>query len=892
MSVLPTGTVTFLFTDIQGSTKLWEEHPEAMGLALARHDTLLRKVIEDNEGVVFKTIGDAFCAAFATAPAGIRAALEAQQRFYAELWPQAVTLKVRMALHTGDAEARDNDYFGQPLNRVARLLATGSGGQTLLSYVTHDLVRDKLPFQTTLKDLGVHRLKDLARPEHVFQLSHPDLPEAFPALRSLNSAETPNNLPQQVTSFIGRQKEIEAVQQTLARSRLLTLTGSGGSGKSRLALQAAADLLETYPNGVWLVELAALTDPILVAQTVANVLAVSEVKDKPTLTTLAENLKVKQLLLILDNCEHVLSASAQLADYLIRSCPAVQILATSREGLGIAGEATYRVPSLSLPDPRQVQTAESLCQFEAVQLFIARALQTQPNFGVTDQNAGALAAICHRLDGIPLAIELAAARARSLSLEDINRKLDQRFRLLTGGSRTALPRQQTLRSLIDWSYDLLSEAEKVLLCRLSVFAGGWTLAAAEVVCSGGAIEEWETLDFLASLCDKSLIIAETSGIETRYWMMETIRQYARDRLVEIGDGAVYRDRHLAFFLVFGEELEPQINSPLMREILDRFEAELDNFRAAMEWSGASPEHNESDLRLILGMANFMESRGYWRELEERLSRAMEASAGVSPSVRAKGLYRLGCHVMHFPDFVTALQMLEESLEIRQGLGDRLGTAQSLSALGTLAHFQKDFVLARQCFEESLLNHRELGNQRGIAAVLNNLGNVASDQCDPTSARLFFEESLAITRASGEPMGIYTSLLNIGELSFNAKDYCAAELAWRECLAIAVQHTLKASTAWALLWLAGVIAVTDTPLKAARLWGLFERMKDENGGSMPTGFKETMDAHVLAARAELNDDAAFDAAWQEGLALSLEEAVALAQRETTQPLTFRRSVREP
>uniref|UniRef100_UPI00286D5E76 ATP-binding protein n=1 Tax=Armatimonas sp. TaxID=1872638 RepID=UPI00286D5E76 len=415
---IPSGTITLLFTDIEGSTKLWEAHPEAMQTALARHDALLREAIEANNGYVFKTIGDAFCAAFATAPEALATALTAQLALAQEDWPKPITLKVRMALHTGAVESREGDYFGQQLNRVARLLATGHGGQTLLTQAAQELIRDSLPPHTKLRDLGTHQLKDLARPEQVYQLQYPELPESFPALKSLSTH--PNNLPQQVTSFIGREKELVEVQERLAPTRLLTLTGAGGSGKSRLSLQAAADLLERFPDGVFLVELAPLADPNLVVSTVASALGIKEVVGKPILATLTEALKTKTLLLLLDNCEHVLDASAKLANALIRSCPGIKILATSREGLGIAGESTYRVPSLSLPDPKQTQTAESLSHFESVQLFIDRALQTQPSFTVTNANAPALASICFRLDGIPLAIELAAARARSLSVEDIN----------------------------------------------------------------------------------------------------------------------------------------------------------------------------------------------------------------------------------------------------------------------------------------------------------------------------------------------------------------------------------------------------------------------------------------------------------------------------------------
>ena len=499
---LPTGTVTFLFTDIEGSTRLWEQHPEGMRLALARHDTLLRQAIEANEGIVFKTIGDAFCAAFATAPNALSAALAAQCALHTEPWTEGLVLRVRMALHTGAAELRDNDYFGQPLNRTARLLAIGHGGQALVSAATQELTRDMLPPTVTLSEVGEHRLRGLSRPETVFQLIHPDLPAEFPPLKSLDNPQLSNNLPQQVTSFIGREKEIEAVKSLLDTTRLLTLTGSGGCGKTRLALQVAAELLENYPDGAWFVELASLSDPVLVLQNVAQALGVREEAGKLLLQSLTAALKGKGLLLVLDNCEHLLAACAQLVDTLLRASPGVRVLASSREGLGIAGETLYRIPSLSLPDLKQRATPASLTTYEAVRLFVERAMAALPAFAVTNQSAPALDQLCVRLDGIPLAIELAAARVRSLSVEDINSRLDHRFRLLTGGSRTALPRQQTLKALIDWSYDLLSDQEKTLLARLSVFAGGWTLAAAEKVYSGARVEDWEVLDLVSSLVDR------------------------------------------------------------------------------------------------------------------------------------------------------------------------------------------------------------------------------------------------------------------------------------------------------------------------------------------------------------------------------------------------------
>lgn len=875
---LPAGTVTLLFTDIEGSTKLWETHSEAMKRALTRHDSLLREAIAAHDGYVFKTIGDAFCAAFATAPEALAAALTAQLALVQEAWPEPIPLRVRMALHTGAVENRDNDYFGPPLNRVARLLSTGHGGQTLLTQATQELLRDSLPPTATLRDLGMHQLKDLARPEQIYQLQHPGLPESFPALKSLSNH--PNNLPQQVTSFIGREKELAEVQERLAQTRLLTLTGAGGSGKSRLSLQAAADLLERFPDGVFLVELAPLADPDLVVQTTASVLNFKDGGKQPILTSLTEALRAKSLLLLLDNCEHVLDASAKLADALIRSCPGVKILATSREGLGIAGESTYRVPSLSLPNPKQVQTAESLSHFESVRLFIDRALQTQPNFQVTNVNAPTIASICYRLDGIPLALELAAARTRSLSVEDISAKLDQRFRLLTGGSRTALPRQQTLRSLIDWSYDLLSVAERALLCRLSVFAGGWTLESAEAVCTGGDVEDWEVLDLLTSLCDKSLVLAEPTATSMRYRLLETMRQYARDRLLERSEGEALRNKHLAFFLAFAQRLEPKIASPQQKEALDLFGEELDNFRTAFEWSRTAPEHAEMGMRLVLMTDYFIRHRISFTEGREQAYRAMELSENMSPSLRASGLYTLGGYATASQDFENAYRFMQQSLEIRQGLNEQRGIAQIFNMLGLLANYQKDYALAQQRYKASLAIHRELGNRRGVATVLSNMGNNAMYQGDSAAALAFYEESLQIKQEDGDPHGIYTTLYSLGERNMMLQNYNGAEAMFRECLDLSVKHNIKSAIAWILNSLGGVFAANNSLGNAMRLWGQAERLIEETGEPLSPQERGNLKVRIAEARAALDDDAAFDAAWQEGRAMSLEQAVALAQEKSS------------
>jgi len=486
---LPTGTVTFLFTDIEGSTKLWQQYPNAMPKALACHHAILNETIAAHAGYVFQIIGDAFCAAFSTATDGLEAALATQRALRATTWGETGAISVRMALHTGRADMRvgertSGEYVSSlTLSRAARLLSAGHGGQILLSLPTAELVFDHLLPETILRDLGSHRLKDLIRPEHIYQAVVPDLRSEFIPLKTLDTH--PNNLPIQLTSFIGREQEMARVKEILIDTRLVTLTGAGGSGKTRLAIQVAADLIDEFPDGVWFVEFAPLADTALVTYSVATALGLQLQSGRTIQLALTEYLRERNCLLLFDNCEHLIDACARLADALVRACPNMKILATSREGFGIAGEVIHRVPSLATPS-LETPTVQTLTQYEAVRLFIDRAVTIQPDFAVTNQNALAVAQICYHLDGIPLAIELAAARVNVISLEQISERLVDRFRLLTGGSRTALPRQQTLRALIDWSYSLLSPAERILFERLSIFAGGWTLEAWKY------LAKWET----------------------------------------------------------------------------------------------------------------------------------------------------------------------------------------------------------------------------------------------------------------------------------------------------------------------------------------------------------------------------------------------------------------
>jgi predicted ATPase/class 3 adenylate cyclase len=542
-SALPSGTVTFLFTDIEGSTRLWDEHPDEMREALARHDELVRAAIESHGGYVVKTTGDGFHAAFGTADAGVVAAVAAQRALDDEAWPLPAPLRVRMGLHTGAASIRDGDYFGSSLNRAARLMGVAHGGQIVCSQATADLARDTIAEGLTLADLGEHRLRDLSRPERVFQVCARGLAGEFAALTSIDAF--PGNLPLQVSSFVGREREVERVGAALEESRVVTLTGVGGVGKTRLALQVAADVLPRFREGAWLVELAAVRDPDGVVDAFAAVFGLSARTGQTIEEVLLDFLNAKQLLLVVDNCEHLLDAVADLVDEISSTCARVVVLATSREGLALDGERMVAVPTLAAPEPDA--GVETIGAADAVQLFVDRACAADDRFALTDENASAVAQVCGRLDGMPLAIEIAAARVTAMSPTDLASALDRRFDVLAGGRRRAVKRQQTLRATIDWSYDLLDEPHQRLLARLSVFASGCTREATEAVCTGAPIEERAVLGLLTDLVDRSLVIAERGGLDTRYRLLETIREYAEERLAEHDETELLRDGHARYY---------------------------------------------------------------------------------------------------------------------------------------------------------------------------------------------------------------------------------------------------------------------------------------------------------------------------------------------------------
>jgi predicted ATPase/class 3 adenylate cyclase len=577
---LPIGTVTFLFTDLEGSTRLWEQHREAMPDTLARHDELLTGAIEARGGHVIKGTGDGLHAVFASADAAVAGAVDAQRRLASESWGTIRSLPVRMALHTGVAEQRGGDYFGPVLNRAARLMGIAHGGQILCSQATADLARDGLSDGVRLSDLGEHRLRDLSRPERVYQVHAPGLQGQFGPLASVDSF--PGNLPLQVSSFVGRERELARTISALAESRVVTLTGVGGVGKTRLAYQVAGEVLSQFRDGAWLCELAPIRDPAGVVDAVAAVFEVAPRSGQTVEQALVEFLRTKQLLLMLDNCEHVLEAVASLVAALERSCAQLVMLPTSREGLGIDGERILVVPSL--PAPTDDAGADEVAASDAVELFSQRAQAVKADFAVTAENAAPVAQICRRLDGVPLAIELAAARIPAMNPTELARRLDRRFEFLAGGRRGAVERHQTLRAAIDWSYELLDEPARRLLARLAVFAGGCTLDAAEAVCSGEPVDRSAIWELMAGLVAQSLVVAEDSGPETRFRLLETIRQYGEERLDELGETAPMRGRHAEYYVTLGVALREQLFGPQQLQAAARYNIDQENFSIAMNWA--------------------------------------------------------------------------------------------------------------------------------------------------------------------------------------------------------------------------------------------------------------------------------------------------------------------
>jgi predicted ATPase len=688
-----------------------------------------------------------------------------------------------MGVHTGEATEEAVGLVGLEVNRAARIAAVGHGGQVLVSSATAALLRDSLPDGAQLRDLGAHRLKDLGRAEQIFQLEADGLLMKFPPLMSLDNPELGNNLPVQLTSFIGRELELGQIRALVKESRLVTLTGSGGIGKTRLALHAAAELVDGSGNGVWFVDLAPLSDPDLVAASIAMAVGVSEERGRPLSETLIDALQDRSLLVVLDNCEHVIDACAKLADALLRSCPRVHILATSREPLAIGGERVYRVPSLTLPtetaDYDMAMTAES----DALRLFADRAREHRPDFVLNEANVVGVVSVCRRLDGIPLAIELAAARLRSLALSDVEARLDQRFRLLTGGGRMALPRQQTLRAMVDWSYELLPSRERALLRRVSVFAGGWTLDAAETVCHSDDIERWEVVDLLGSLVDKSLVQAEPTGETLRYRMLETIRQYAAEQLSMCDESEIasVREKQAEVFLTMAETAAPHIRGALQQEWLARLGQEHDNLRTAFRYFTETPSAIEKALRLGVALEYFWEFRGLYGEGADLLAAALDTPEAAHPTaVRAAALKTAGSLLMYRDGPRAASARFDEGLAIAQRLGDPGLTSDHLSNIAFAQFFQGDQAGALELVEEGLRLAREIADTRRLTNLLRRRAVFVSAE-DPDQARADLGE--AFGHAGEDKILVAAILGELGLVELGAGNLDVARTSLEEVLAL-------------------------------------------------------------------------------------------------------------
>jgi len=859
-----------LFTDIEGSSRLWERMPAAMQPALARHDRAARTVVEAHRGTIVKMIGDGMHAVFADPLDALHAALDFQ---FALDEPSdagdGVKLHARCGIHLGVVEHRDNDYFGNAVNRAARIMSSAHGGQVLLSQAAVDLVRDRLPPDVTLRDLGAVRLRDLESPERLHQLLHPRLRADFPALRSL--ASTPNNLPLQLTSFIGREQAIGEVEQLLKRSRLLTLHGPGGIGKTRLSLQLAAHVLDDYPDGVWLVELAGLSDPRLVAQAVASALGVKQPADETIVNAVIAHVQERQLLLVLDNCEHLLDACAELVTRVLQKAPRVRVLASSREGLHVAGETLVEVPPLSVPDAsRGPLRIAKLMQCEGARLFIERATAAQAGFVVDERNAPAISSICNRLDGIPMALELAAARVRTLSVEQIAARLGDRFRLLSGGDRSALPRQQTLRALIDWSYELLSAHERTLLARLSVFSGGFTLEAAEAVASGDPIDEPAVLDLVSNLVDKSLVARERAG--ERYRLLETIKQYAQERLDASGDADAVRSRHLAHYLALAEQARPELVGTDQAVWLKRLDTERENLLAAHAWSEHAENGAELGLRLASALRRYWIIRGLpgigYRLAVEALNRR---DAQAHTYARCQGLFDAGQLCSWMGRYREAQGHLEESLAIARELDDRRSIALVLQPLGIAHHGLGELDIARGHFEEALAMARELGNRREIAAALIALAQVHRVEGRLDAAEPLYAEALALARDLGDREIVCVALLNLAMVIIGRTSASGVPPMLLEALVIANEIGARQLAQSVLDVAAGLAASLDDCKQAAQLYGAAETLSAETAFQRDRTDEAFLTPLMERARATLGGSG-FESAVAEGRALDYDAAM--------------------
>ena len=870
MAALPTGTVTFLFTDIEGSTRLATELAERFPQVLERHHALMREALAAHDGVEVMTEGDAFFVVFSGPGAAVSAATAAQRLLAGERWPDGTEVRVRMGMHTGEAVLGGDNYVGLEVHRAARIAAAGHGGQVLLSDTSRVLVERALPEGVGLRDLGQHRLKDLPAPEHIYQLEIDGLPADFPTIRSLDAR--PNNLPMPVTTFVGRERQIEEIKVRLAASRLLTMTGPGGTGKTRLSIRVAEELLDDYRDGCWFVALDALREAELVASTIAGALGVRVPGDKPAIDALSAWLAERQLLLVLDNFEQITAAAPQIGQ-LLAAAPGLRVLATSRIPLHLYGESEYAVPPLATVDELRAaaSSAERLSQYEAVRLFIERAVAARSDFAVTNANAPSVAEICARLDGLPLAIELAAARVKLLNPDQILARLEGSLGVLASAAQDLPERQRTMRGAIDWSFNLLNPDEQLLFARLSAFRGGFTLDGAEQVVLGPGLEV-DIFDGLASLADKSLLRTVEAGVETRFAMLETIREYATERLSAAADADDVRRRHADHYFGLAMQSESHLTGADQREWLDRLEREHDNLRAAFR---RGPDLGLLDEALSAAGAiwRFWQQRGHFAEARAIYDRLL-AFPGASPAARAKALIGGGGIAYWQNDFAVVKPWYHEAVELYESIGDVAGTAEALFNEAYVPLLEGDLQAAAEIGRRAVALFEQVGDEPGVAKSEQILAFVHYYDGEPAEAIRFLEQAAEIYRRNGNRFLLADTLAATALSDANMANWPKALERLREALDIFEETGNGTGIAMVVeIIAAGAGFVGDSEL-SARLFGAAETLKDRLGGGAPSQLLQThpFRASTLAALGEER----FGRLHAEGADMSRDEAASLVR----------------
>ena len=806
MISIPSGKVTFLFTDIERSILLAHEIHNDLTGSLKKCYSSIEQSVSSNNGFIFKRIGDAFCCSFENDTDAMNAAFDFQKNIMAEE-SNGITFKVRMGIHSGKADWKGNDYTGYiTLATASRVASAANGGQILISKDAVNIDEVKLREGISFRDLGERRLKDLKEPMRLFQLISPELNSDFPPLKTLDAR--PNNLPVQLTNFIGREKELLEIKELLITSRLITLLGPGGTGKTRLSIQTGADMIDEFVNGVWLVEFASLIDPSLIINETASALSLKEDGGRNITEVLIDNLKGKELLLIFDNCEHLISDCAKFFQKLLTSGPKIKIIASSREPLRISGEKVFPVPVLSIPERSEFHTADSAKSFEAVQLFIDRACSVRQDFKITNENASAVVGLCRQLDGIPLAIELAAARIKVMTVDKILENISNRFRLLTGGNRTALPRQQTLRALIDWSYDLLTEKEKILFQRLSVFSGGWSLEAAEKICSDDEISEFEIIDLISELTDKSIIISKEKEGVTRFSMLETIRQYCIEKS---GTNEKIHKKHFQYFFDMSESDELLKEYQHTSDWKKIMYSEQDNLRYAIKWS--LENNNERTAELIQRVSEFWEITGNYTESYETLKKILGSDIEIEESIKADLTLNAAFLSSQLDETDTAENYIQTALEYFKATGNIYKVAECMSVYGMILFTKGESISAvkfsadaldlirdkdeisleanikgnlatyygaigepesaLKVLEEAISVYRELNNNTLLSKLLVSKGGIFFQSGELEKAQKCFEEGLLLLEEMNDQFSYTTTLYNLGNLNFQLKKYSEA-----------------------------------------------------------------------------------------------------------------------